>query len=90
MMEKINVNGKGTHDVYKYLRANSALWDEKKKVAREIPWNFTKFLVSGDGKKIKFYHPRVNPVKIRPDIEKYLERVNRGGQMDISESAVEN
>lgn len=62
MMEKINVNGKNTHDIYKYLRSNSKLYDENKNVAREIPWNFTKFLVSGDGTKIRFYHPRINPI----------------------------
>ena len=49
MMEKINVNGKDTHDIFKYLRAKSSLFDQKKKVAKEVPWNFTKFLVSGDG-----------------------------------------
>jgi glutathione peroxidase len=68
MMDKINVNGKDTHDVYKFLRSNSKLFDEKKKVAKEIPWNFCKFLVSADGKKVRYYHPRINPVQIRPDV----------------------
>jgi hypothetical protein len=30
--------------------------------------------VSGDGKKIRYYHPRINPLQIRPDIEKYLTK----------------
>ena len=76
MMDKINVNGKNTHDIYKYLRANSKLWDADKQVAREIPWNFTKFLVSGDGKKIRYYHPKINPIQMRDDISKYLTKVN--------------
>jgi len=67
-MKKICVNGKDTHDVYKYLRSKSSLWDSKKKMAKEIPWNFTKFLVSGDGKKVRYYNPRVMPNNMIPDI----------------------
>ena len=50
-MDKIDVNGKNTHPIYKFLRANSSLNVIKdKKIVKEIPWNFSKFLVSGDGK----------------------------------------
>ena len=50
-MDKIEVNGKNTHPIYKFLRANSSLNVYKeKKLVKEIPWNFAKFLVSGDGK----------------------------------------
>ena len=45
-MEKIEVNGKNTNPVYIYLRSNSSLYDPKKKTAKEIPWNFAKFLVN--------------------------------------------
>lgn len=76
-MSITNVNGKNTHDAFKYLRRNSILYDNKKKVVREIPWNFTKFLVSGDGKKIRFYNPRTVPMKIAPDIKKYLAKVKK-------------
>ena len=71
-MAKTNVNGKNTNDIYKFLRSKSALYDSQKKVAKEIPWNFTKFLVSGDGKKVRYYNPRIDPVKIVPDIEKFM------------------
>ena len=72
-MDKIEVNGKNTHSIYKFLRANSSLNVYKeKKLVKEIPWNFAKFLVSGDGKKIEFFNPRVDPKKIAPHIEKYL------------------
>ena len=80
MMARTDINGKNTHDLYKYLRRNSVLYDEKKNVVREVPWNFTKFLVSGDGKKIRFYNPRVNPIKIAPDIKKYLDKVKKEGR----------
>jgi ribosomal protein L22 len=80
-MAKTDINGKNTHDVFKYLRRNSVLYNQKKNVVREVPWNFTKFLVSGDGKKIRFYNPRVNPVKIAPDIKKYLDKLKKEGGM---------
>lgn len=72
LMNLTNINGKNTHDVFKYLRRNSILYDKKKNLTREVPWNFSKFLVTGDGTKIRFYNPRVNPLKIVPDIRKYL------------------
>lgn len=75
MMNKINVNGKDTHDVYKFLRAKSSLYDSQKKKANEIPWNFTKFLINGDGTKVRFYNPRINPLAMQPDIEKYLKKL---------------
>ncbi|MFM1787391.1 MAG: hypothetical protein RL228_1341, partial [Actinomycetota bacterium] len=37
-----------------------------------IKWNFTKFLVSPDGKKIKRYAPTVLPNAIESDISSYL------------------
>ena len=46
IFEKIDVNGKKTHPIYAYLRNNSQLYDAKKKTAKEIPWNFAKFLVN--------------------------------------------
>ena len=37
-----------------------------------IKWNFTKFLISKDGKEIKRYAPTTRPEKIRKDIEAFL------------------
>ena len=72
MMEKCEVNGTDCHEVFKYLRCNSSLWDAKKKVAKEIPWNFAKFLMSGDGKVIQYFSPRVDPVALISHIEQRL------------------
>ena len=47
MFEKINVNGPESHDLYKYLRTTSELYDAKKSEVKEIPWNFAKFLLDG-------------------------------------------
>lgn len=72
MFEKICVNGKTTHPVYNYLRSNSSLFDPKKKTSKEIPWNFAKFLVDGNGQVIKYYEPKTFPEDILPDIKNYL------------------
>jgi glutathione peroxidase len=54
------------------LRTRSSLYDVKKKVSSEIPWNYTKFLVSGDGKKVRYFHPTEDPIKLKPYIDKFL------------------
>ena len=44
--DKIEVNGENEHPLYTYLKANA----ENK---NNIRWNFTKFLISADGKILK-------------------------------------
>ena len=70
-MQKNDVNGKQTQEAYRWLRVKT-LHKEGTEEVREIPWNFAKFLVSGDGKKVKFYDSRIEPNKILPDIKAYL------------------
>jgi len=72
IFEKIEVNGKNPHELFRYLRCNSSLYDPKKKRAKEIPWNFAKFMIDSDGKVLKYYNPRVNPLNLVNDIEIYL------------------
>ena len=38
----------------------------------DIKWNFTKFLISRDGKTIHRFHPTVEPAKLEKEIEKML------------------
>jgi glutathione peroxidase len=68
MFEKVNVNGGDAHELFKFLRseAKGLLGSEK------IKWNFTKFLVSRDGKVLRRYAPTDKPEKIAKDIEKLL------------------
>ncbi|MEF9990832.1 MAG: glutathione peroxidase [Romboutsia sp.] len=69
MFEKIDVNGKNTHPLYKYLKDSS-----KGLLGKDIKWNFTKFLIDKNGDVIKRYAPTVSPLKIRSDIEKLLSK----------------
>ena len=63
-----------TCELYKYLRTKSELFDQGKKRAREIPWNFSKFLIDAEtGQIISYHNPRINPVNLVSVIEEQLE-----------------
>jgi glutathione peroxidase len=57
MMEKIEVNGPGRHEIYKSL---TALKDADGKDG-DIRWNFEKFVVSADGTQITRFAPKTTP-----------------------------
>jgi glutathione peroxidase len=69
MFDKIDVNGKDTHPLYKFLKENApgVLGSEG------IKWNFTKFLIDKNGHVVKRYAPSVKPLEIADDIEKELK-----------------
>jgi glutathione peroxidase len=60
MFAKIEVNGPNAVPLYTWLKAEAL--DEEGNA--DIPWNFTKFLVSADGKTVKRFHPKVTPEEI--------------------------
>lgn len=68
MFSKIEVNGSGTHPLYKYLKkqAKGLLGSEK------IKWNFTKFLVNRDGEVVARYGSMDKPEAIKADIQALL------------------
>lgn len=61
MFEKIEVNGDGACELYKMLKAAAKNDDG----SDDIPWNFTKFLVDGDGRVIRRYAPKTTPEQIQ-------------------------
>ena len=70
MFSKIEVNGDGAADLYAFLK--SAAPGEGGKV--DIAWNFTKFLVDGNGAVIKRYEPMVTPEEIAADLAGHLQQ----------------
>lgn len=68
LTEKIDVNGKNTHPIFKYLKN-----ELKGFLGTKIKWNFTKFLIDKNGKPIKRYAPTTKPAKIEKDIELLLK-----------------
>ncbi len=68
MFDKINVNGKDAHPLYKYLTETApGLLGSK-----DIKWNFTKFLIDRKGKIVERFAPNVKPEDIDSAIEKLL------------------
>ena len=68
MFDKIDVNGSNTHPLYEYLKkqATGVLGSES------IKWNFTKFLVSREGKVVDRFAPTTKPEDMARDIEALL------------------
>lgn len=75
--EKGDVNGKGTREVFSFLKRELGQED--------IRWNFAKFLVDADGKPYKRYSPQTDPDDIIPDIEELLTRKEGQKKKDNSE-----
>jgi glutathione peroxidase len=65
---KIDVNGAGTHPVFKYLKSKTGGL-----LGSAIKWNFTKFLIQPDGTTVKRFAPTVQPADIASDIEAALK-----------------
>ena len=67
MMKKIDVNGEDASPIYTFLKEKT-----KNILGDDIKWNFTKFLISSDGRKIKRYAPTVKPSRLEKEIEAML------------------
>ncbi len=63
LFAKIEVNGPGTHPLYRWLKGTPE---------DPIAWNFTKFLLGRDGRVVGRYAPQTPPEDVRPDIETAL------------------
>lgn len=69
LMEKIEVNGKNTHPLYKYLKSKlrAGIFSSR------IKWNFEKFLIDSTGKPIKRFSPKAKPKSFEGEIIKALK-----------------
>lgn len=70
VFKKIEVNGKNTHPLYKFLK------DQAPGIlgSKMIKWNFTKFLVDRDGTVLKRYAPKDKPEKIKKELKEILNK----------------
>lgn len=64
----VKVNGKEAHPIFRFLRKKAPTG----LLGDAVKWNFTKFLVAGDGKTVKRYAPTTEPKDIAEDIERLL------------------
>lgn len=68
MFSKIDVNGENAHPIFKYLKRKlPGLAGEN------IKWNFTKFIISPDGKPVKRFAPVTKPEKMEEFMKKLLK-----------------
>ncbi|NQW30817.1 MAG: glutathione peroxidase [Ignavibacteria bacterium] len=69
LFSKLVVNGNDAHPLYSYLTSGGG----KQELAGPIRWNFEKFLIDTNGKIVKRYGSRAEPLTdILPDIEQLL------------------
>jgi glutathione peroxidase len=68
LFEKVNVNGRNAHHLYKYLKTMLPLKGNDK-----IRWNFEKFLINKEGVPVKRYAPSTKPESLKSDIENLLK-----------------
>ena len=71
-MSKSDVNGQQTNDIYRLLRLKSRLFNAEKGLVKEVPWNFTKFLVTADLSSVEYFNPRVEMNELEPRIVETL------------------
>ncbi len=64
LFAKVEVNGGGAHPLYRHLKTEApGLLG-----SQAIKWNFTKFLVDGEGKVLRRYAPTDKPGRIEQDL----------------------
>ena len=59
-----DVTGYKCHDIYKYLRLNSKLYDKAAGIVGEISGNFDKFLLNGKGEVLHYYTNMADPINL--------------------------
>ena len=68
VFDKININGKTAHPLYKYLKK------EKSGIfGGSIKWNFTKFLIDKNGNVVERYAPTDSPLKMEEKIKELIK-----------------
>ncbi len=63
ILSKLEVNGPGAHPLFVWLRKKT-----RGLLGDRIQWNFTKFLVSRDGRTVRRYSPTTPPEALERDI----------------------
>jgi glutathione peroxidase len=70
IFEKIDVNGRKAHPIFKYLKENLSGGI----FGSNVKWNFTKFIIDSQGNPVKRFGPTTKPEKMENTIKKYLKK----------------
>lgn len=68
IFEKINVNGKQAHPIFKFLKSKL----KGGIFGNSIKWNFTKFVIDKEGRPRKRFSPTTKPEKMESYIKQLL------------------
>ncbi|MDA7085821.1 glutathione peroxidase [Pseudomonas sp. SA3-5] len=69
LFKKVDVNGSDAHPLFVKLKKNApGLLG-----SQGVKWNFTKFLISADGKQVKRFAPTTKPEDLAGEIEALLK-----------------
>ena len=70
IFQKINVNGKETHPIFKYLKSklSGGIFGSS------IKWNFTKFVIDSQGIPVKRFSPNTKPENMENTINELLKQ----------------
>ena len=70
LFEKINVNGKETHPIFKFLKSqlSGGIFGSS------IKWNFTKFVIDSHGIPFKGFSPNTKPENMEKTINELLKQ----------------
>lgn len=81
LMQKCDVNGEAAHPIFKKLRKQTDCFLNKSTgKIKNIPWNFTKFVLDEQGRVIMYQNPRESLYRSVDEIEAILGL--RGGPDD--------
>lgn len=69
MFSKVNVRGKDAHPLFQYLTSEAP-----GTLIPQIKWNFTKFLISKEGKVVGRFAPKTTPAQMEAAIKQELEK----------------
>ena len=73
LMQKCDVNGEQAHPVFKKLRRSTECFHNKETgKVKNIPWNFSKFVIDPQGKVVMYQNPRESLYRNIDEIEAVL------------------
>ena len=72
--DKIDVNGKDAHPLYKYLRAQQpiSLPGSQARPNGDIEWNYVKFMINREGQPVKRFKSAFDPIGFEGDVRLLL------------------
>lgn len=68
MFSKIEVNGSGTHPLYRWLKSQKSGL-----LGGRVKWNFTKFLIGRNGEVLGRFGPNRKPADLQSEVSRALQ-----------------